>query len=448
MTSAILPAVLILFVTVSTFAQGLAPSSKPDGSKPDTRPAQALYEDANGYLGRRYQEFNKQKLPYDPKLEAQTKKEQKDLAVKNAAILQARSHLADEDVYYLGLLHHLAGDADASLAAMRLFLKKDPDGQKAQTARNVVVMYAVKKDLLPEANAAVAAYARHQPQSADDRYRMEILITDAYMRAKDYASMTAHAKQMLEASKTFIETNKGEVFRRDEMLLKSAVLLSDAYLKSTQKELAVAALTELRRLSIQLPSAHLYRDATARLMQLDPKVNPEELFNPSLVSSKTALPELTGNDWVEQEAKKLTDLRGQVVLLDFWAPWCGPCRYTLPNLSRWQTKYKSKGLVILGVTKYYGHDEQKPVTPKEELDYLRYFRKRQAMPYGFLVSDGDTNDFNYGVFSIPTSFLIDRNGVLRYISFGASEEEIQLLGQLIEKLVNEDQPQKSTKATN
>jgi hypothetical protein len=41
------------------------------------------------------------------------------------------------------------------------------------------------------------------------------------------------------------------------------------------------------------------------------------------------------------------------------------------------------------------------------------------------------------VFSIPTSFLIDRKGVLRYISFGASEEEIELLGQLVEKLVNE-----------
>src|ERR1041385_9481093 len=94
MISAILPAVLILLLTVSTFAQGPAPSSKPD-TKPDTRPAQALYEDANGYLGRRYQEFNDKKLPYDPKLEAQTRKEQKDLAVKNAAILQARPHLAD-----------------------------------------------------------------------------------------------------------------------------------------------------------------------------------------------------------------------------------------------------------------------------------------------------------------------------------------------------------------
>src|SRR5215216_7595195 len=109
--------VLLVLVAFSTFAQGLAPAVKPDG-KADKRPAQELFEDANGYLARRYQEFNKQKVAYDPKLEAQTKKEQKDLAVRNAATLQARGSLKGDDLYYLGMLYHLAGDADAALATM------------------------------------------------------------------------------------------------------------------------------------------------------------------------------------------------------------------------------------------------------------------------------------------------------------------------------------------
>lgn len=424
---------LMLLATAPILAQGLTPKVDP---KTDTRAAQELYEDANGYLGRRYQEFNKQKLPYDPKLEAQTKKEQKDLAIQNAATLASRSPLAGDDLYYLGMLHHLAADADAALSSMRLFLKSDPDGQKAQAARNVVVLYAVRKDLFPEAKAAVEAYARHQPQNPDDRYRMELVITDGFLRTKDYPSMTMHAKQMLVAAKSYAETNKAEVFRRDEILLKSGMYLADAYLKTNQKDQAVAMWSDLRRMSIALPSANLYKETTVRLLRLNSSFDLDQLFDSSW-TSKTALPEMIATEWIDQQPVKLTDLHGKVVLLDFWAPWCGPCRYTLPNFARWQTSYKSKGLVILGVTKYYGHGDGRKLTPAEELVYLRDFKKRNSLPYGFVVSDSSTNDFNYGVFSIPTSFLIDRKGVVRYISLGADEEEIAVLGEMIKKLLEE-----------
>lgn len=425
---------LILLATVSTFAQGLAP--KVD-AKLDTRPAQELYEDANGYLGRKYQEFNKQKLPYDPKLEARTKQEQKDLAVKNAATLASRSPLAGDDRYFLGMLHHLVGDADAALSAMRLFLKDDPDGQKAQAARNVVVLYAVRKDLFPEANAAIEAYARHQPQNHDDRYRMEFVLTDGYLRTKDYPSMTAHAKQMLAAAKSFAEAHKTEVFRRDEILLKSGMYLADAYLKTNQKDQALATWTDLRRMAIALPSANLYKETTIRLFRLNPSLVVDQLFDSTWTSPQAVLPEITATNWIEQQPVKLTDLRGKVVLLDFWAPWCGPCRITLPNFARWHATYKSKGLVILGVTKYYGHADGRRLNEEQELAYLRDFRKRNSLPYGFAVTDSDIDEFNYGVFSIPTSYLIDRKGVVRYISLGADEEEVAVLGEMIKKLLEE-----------
>ncbi len=432
--------VLIFLAFSSSFAQALdakADGTKADAGKPDERPAQELYEDANGYLGRRFQEFNKQKVAYDPNLEARTKKEQQELAVKNAAILKARSPQSNEDLYYLGMLYHVATDGDAALETMRAFLKQDPDGVQAQTARNIVVLYAIKKGLTDEAKAAVDAYARHQPQNPDDRYRMELLVTDAYWRAKDYPSMTAHAQRMLDAAKEFSKTNKEQVFRRDEMLLKSGALLAEAHIRTDQKQQAVKTLEDLRRLSLEFPSGNLYKLAPYRLATIDPAFDLDKVFENRPAPDKNPLPELEVTEWIDRAPVKLSELRGKVVLLDFWAHWCGPCRYTLPNLTQWHQKYKDKGLVILGVTRYFGHGHQRPMTPAQELVYLREFKKRNGLPYGILVEDGSGNDFNYGVNSIPMSFLIDRQGRLRYISPGAAEEEIEALDTMIKKLVEE-----------
>ena len=437
--------ILIVLAAFGINCLSQTPVNEEQSAKIDERPAQVLYEDANGYLGRRYQEFNKQKLAYDPKLEAKTKQEQKDLALKNAETLRSRKHIEPTDRYYLGLLYHLAGDADDALETMHKFLKEAVDGAQAQSARTVVVLYAVKKNQIAEAEATTESYKKRQPQNSDDLYRMELLIADAFLRAKDYPALIKHAQGMLTASRAFAVERKNEPFRRDEMLMKSVFLLSEGYAKTNQNEAGINQLEELRRLAITFPSANLYKLATFRLATAFPGTDLNKIFNEPATANALP-PEIKATEWIDQKPIKLSDLRGQVVLLDFWAHWCGPCRYTFPKLTRWHEQYKSKGLVILGLTDYFGHGEGRTMTKAEELDYLRKFKKLNKLPYGFVVADSKVNDINYGVTAIPSSFLIDRRGNLRFIASNASEPELSRLEMMIPKLLNEPAEHKTETA--
>jgi len=106
-------------------------------------------------------------------------------------------------------------------------------------------------------------------------------------------------------------------------------------------------------------------------------------------------------DDLEGRTVRLSDLRGQVVLVNLWATWCPPCRAEMPDLAALYQTYKGEGFVILGV------DDQ------ERAQTVADFMARNPVPYPILLDPDSRVARAYGVSYLPASFLIDRRGVLR-----------------------------------
>jgi len=404
----------------------------------DTRSASQLFEEADNYARKKFAALEKQKVPYDAQLKLKIEQEQRGLAVKYATLLAARKS-SGTDVYYLGLLYNLAGKSDPAFDAMQRFLNENPQttGEPAQNARAIVVIHEAKRGALAAAAARLREYADNQPQVPEDRYSLENWMTAGYFNAKDYKAGLPHAQQLWKQAKALAKDKSP--FARDRMLNDAMLSLSEIDLRLNQKEDAIAAVQELRGFALTLPSGNLYKLALRRLIEIDRGI---DLFKnvEELASATATAPEISVLEWIDQRPAKLSDLRGQVVLLDFWATWCGPCRETLPRLERTYRTYKDKGLVVIGVTNFQGHAEGKSLTRAQELDYLRDFKKRFGVSYGFAVSEEGRNDFRYGVSSIPTTFLLDRRGVVRFISIGSSDVEGAALSKMIRKLIEEPPP--------
>ena len=118
------------------------------------------------------------------------------------------------------------------------------------------------------------------------------------------------------------------------------------------------------------------------------------------------LPQLTGGQLT------LSAYRGKVVLLDFWATWCDPCRDEIPRFVDLQTKYGTQGLQIIGVSMDDGPE------PVQE------FYRRFNMSYPVVMGNAKTGELYGGILGLPVAFLIGRNGRIYSRHIGATDAAI------------------------
>jgi thiol-disulfide isomerase/thioredoxin len=149
-------------------------------------------------------------------------------------------------------------------------------------------------------------------------------------------------------------------------------------------------------------------------------LNAVRAFAQETSTARTPAPDWQLND-LNGKTVKFSDFRGKVVILDFWATWCVPCRVEIPNFIELQKQYGDRGLRVVGVSL----DEQGP-------EVVKKFVKQFGVTYPIVIGNQKVADAYGGIDAIPTTFIIDRQGRIvswhmGYNDKAAFEREIQSL---------------------
>lgn len=289
------------------------------------------------------------------------------------------------------------------LTALEKFLPKAPESEREIT---LAVMVELSSNL--------------------EMYNQVIAFSEKFLKAhpaSNYAGIVRRLRlsalarqgktaQAMEEWKAFLAEGKAETLSD---VLDSGLQLAEAYLNAGDVK-AARSLYEIIRDKLPLSVPEAQREMLAQqLMQgvLSSRFEALELIG-------QAPPKLEGAD-LDNKPMDLAQYRGKVVLLDFWATWCGPCINTLPDLKEVYGKYHDKGFDVIGISLDVELDRLKSFLERERLPW-RQIWDNQAQP-GTQNPFGGSNARRYNLTGIPATYLIDRDGKIARVNVPSASLE-------------------------
>jgi len=347
-------------------------------------------------------------------------KESEQLAKEYARLFRLNDW-TEKELFSLARLYESAKQFADVEQALTVYLR-NPQNDKMLKAKTMLLFARLAQKKFSASITIAEQLLDEEKYNQDIIFNVQLLI-DA-LRDTDIKRSVALAEKRLYKLIKYAEDNIGNPGHA-ALVLNYALDLSSMYQEAGNAEKSRIFVSSFLKRFDSSPLAH-----NERIKQSVEAT----ILRRNLIGTKA--PAISGIEYIDMPKTSIAELGGKVIMLDFLAHWCAPCIASFPETNALKQNYEAKGLVIIGVTSYYGFfGAQENLAIPDELAALKKLKLQRDANFGFIVGPR-MNEQSYGIAGLPAVALIDRRGRIRYIKQGADyKKEIE---KIIQMLVAED----------